>query len=164
MVQQTSELDEPLITCDRLVRLGRWNVIKGIGHVGVVVEDLHETLELYERVFHLKAAAVKDAMDGSLRVAFIPVGDGEIELIQPMDPNSPFSEFLRARGQGVHHIALTTDNMDTEIDRMKAEGVVFDTEEPRTGAHGVRIIFTQPHTTAGVTHELCAEHWPSSSR
>jgi len=133
-------------------------MIKRLGHVGVVVEDLDESLRLYERVFCLKARAIKDAMDGKLRIAFIPVGDGEIELIQPLAHDSSFGEFLKTHGQGIHHIALITDNIDAEMDRMKTEGVAFNAQKPGVGAHGIEIIFTQPETTGGVTHELCAEH------
>ena len=132
-------------------------MIKRLGHVGVVVEDLDEWLKRYERVFGLRARMIKESMDAKVRVAFIPVGDGEIDLIQPLTRDSPFGEFLKANGQGIHHIALITDDIEGEMDRMKIEGVAFDSEKPRTGAHGVRIIFTQPETTGGITHELYAE-------
>ena len=132
-------------------------MIKRLGHVGVVVEDLDEWLKLYERVFGLKARAIKEVKDEKVRVAFIPVGDGEIDLIQPLTHDSSFGEFLKNHGQGIHHIALITDDIQVETDRMKAEGVAFDTEKPRLGAHGAWIIFTQPKTTGGITHELYAE-------
>jgi len=133
------------------------SMMKRIGHVGVVVSNLDETLKLYERVFGLKANAVKDAMEGKLRVAFVPVGDGEIELLQPVDSSTTFSRFLQTYGQGIHHISLTTDDIESEIERMKREGVTFTDQRPKRGAHGVRIIFTNSETTAGVTFELCEE-------
>jgi methylmalonyl-CoA epimerase len=118
--------------------------------------DLDESLRLYEQIFHLKPREIKNY--GKNRIAFIPIGDGEIELIQPLIPDSSFDEFLKTHGQGIHHISLITNNMEAEIERMKAEGVAFDTEKPRMGAHGVQIIFTQPGTTGNITHELLAEH------
>jgi methylmalonyl-CoA/ethylmalonyl-CoA epimerase len=133
-------------------------VIKRLGHVGVVVEDLDEALELYERVLGLKARAIRDAADGKHLVAFIPVGDGEIDLIQPVAQDTSFGEFLKTHGQGIHHIALVADNIDTETDRMKTEGIAFNAQKPRVGAHGVRIIFTKPETTGGITYELFTEH------
>ena len=96
-------------------------------------------------------------MEGKARVAFVPVGDGEIELIQPLDPNMPQSKFLQTRGQGIHHISLSTDNIDSEVGRMRKEGVGFAAEAPKVGAHGVKIIFTRPETTDNITVELCEE-------
>ncbi len=132
-------------------------MIKRISHVGVVVSNLDQALKLYERVFGLRPSVVKDAADAKFRVAFMPVGDGEIELIEPIDPDTSFSRFLQTRGQGIHHISLSTDDIEFEADRMRREGAVFAGEKPRMGAHGVRIIFTKPETTGGVTYELCEE-------
>jgi methylmalonyl-CoA/ethylmalonyl-CoA epimerase len=132
-------------------------MIKRLNHVGVIVRNLDETLKTYESIFGLKPATVKTAMEGKARVAFVPVGDGEIELIQPLDPNMPQSKFLQTRGQGIHHISLSTDNIESEVDRMKKEGVAFAAEAPKIGAHGVKIIFTKPETTDDITVELCEE-------
>jgi len=130
-------------------------MIKRVNHVGVVVSNLDEELKRYERVYGAKPAVVKVAMEGKLKVAFIPVGDGEIELLQPLDPQISFGQVLRTRGQGIHHIALETDDIEGDVERMKKEGVAFDAEKPRVGAHGVRIIFTKAETTGGVAIELC---------
>lgn len=130
-------------------------MIKRVNHVGVVVSNLDEELKMYERVYGVKPAVVKNAMEGRLKVAFIPVGDGEIELLQPLDPNTLFGQALRTRGQGIHHVALETDDIEGEMERMKKEGVAFDAEKPRIGAHGVKIVFTKPETTGGVAVELC---------
>ncbi len=130
-------------------------MIKRVNHVGIVVNNLEETLKLYEKTYGVKAAVVKEAMGGKLRVAFVPVGDGEIELLQPTDPDTSFGQALKARGEGIHHVALETDDIGSEVARMRKEGVSFDTEEPRIGAHGVKIIFTKPETTGSVAVELC---------
>jgi methylmalonyl-CoA epimerase len=132
-------------------------MITRLNHVGVIVNNLDDTLKVYQKIFGLKPATVKTAMEGKARVAFVPVGDGEIELIQPLDPNMPQSKFLETRGQGIHHISLSTDNIESEVDRMKKEGVAFAAEAPRIGAHGVKIIFTKPETTDNITVELCEE-------
>jgi methylmalonyl-CoA epimerase len=132
-------------------------MIKRLNHVGVIVHNLDDTLRIYERIFGLKPTTVKTAMEGKARVAFVPVGDGEIELIQPLDPNMPQSKFLQTRGQGIHHISLSTDNIDSEVGRMRKEGVGFAAEAPKVGAHGVKIIFTRPETTDNITVELCEE-------
>ena len=131
-----------------------------INHVGVVVRDLNETLELFDKLFQLKPAVVKDAMEGKLKVAFVPVGYDEIELLQPLDPDTQLGEALRKSGQGIHHLALSTDNIDADVERLKKKGVVFDQEKPRIGAHGVKIILTRPETTGGIIVELCEEKRP----
>jgi methylmalonyl-CoA/ethylmalonyl-CoA epimerase len=132
-------------------------MIKRLNHVGVIVRNLDETLRTYERIYGLKPTTVKTAIEGKARVAFVPVGDGEIELIQPLDPNMPQSKFLHTHGQGIHHISLSTDNIESEVDRMRKEGVAFAAEAPKIGAHGVKIIFTKPETTDDITVELCEE-------
>ena len=130
-------------------------MIKRVNHVGVVVEDMDEALKVYERIYGVTPRVVKEAMQGKLKVAFIPVGDGEIELLQPIDMSILFGQVLKARGQGIHHGALATDDIEAEMERMKKQGVAFDSEKPRVGAHGVRIVFTKPETTGGVPVELC---------
>jgi methylmalonyl-CoA epimerase len=132
-------------------------MIKRLNHVGIIVHNLDDTLKIYEKIFGLKPTTVKTAMEGKARVAFVPAGDGEIELIQPLDPNMPQSKFLQTRGQGIHHISLSTDNIESEVDRMRKEGVAFAAESPKIGAHGVKIIFTKPETTDNITVELCEE-------
>jgi len=132
-------------------------MIKRLNHVGVIVHNLDDTLKIYERIFGLRPTTVKTAMEGKARVAFVPVGDGEIELIQPLDPNMPQSKFLQTRGQGIHHISLSTDNIESEVDKMRKEGVACAAEQPKIGAHGVKIIFTKPETTDSITVELCEE-------
>ena len=132
-------------------------MIKGINHVGVIVKDLDQSLKQYDKLLKLRATTVMEGLNGKVRVAFVHVGDDEIELIQPLDLETPLGKFLQTHGPGIHHISLTTDNIDGEVDRMRKEGVVFDQQEPRVGVHGVRIIFTKPETTDQLTVELCEE-------
>jgi methylmalonyl-CoA epimerase len=132
-------------------------MIRRLSHVGIVVENLEESLKQYERLFNLKPTAVVDALGGKVKVAFVPVGDGEIELLQPIDQNVPLMEYLRKHGSGIHHISLSTDSIDAEVDRLRNEGVVFDRDKPTIGAHGTKIIFTVPQSTNGVPIELMEE-------
>jgi len=132
-------------------------MIKRLSHVGIVVQDLDESLKQYERLFNLRPTAVVDALGGKVKVAFLTVGDGEIELLQPTDANVPLMEYLRKHGSGIHHISLATDNIEAEVDRLKREGVVFDRERPTVGAHGTKISFTVPKSTNGITIELMEE-------
>jgi len=137
-------------------------MIKRLGHVGVVVEDMEQSLGEYARLFDLKPTAVVNALGGKVRAAFLPVGDGEIELLQPIDENVPLMEFLKSHGKGIHHISLTTDNIDADVARLRKLGVLFDREKPTVGAHGTRIIFSVPQSTDSVAIELMEE--PAQSK
>jgi methylmalonyl-CoA epimerase len=136
-------------------------MIRRISHVGIVVADLESSLRLYERLFHLEPSAKVDALGGKVRAAFIPIGDSEIELLQPLDPELPLGEHLRSRGPGIHHISLATDDIESEVERLKKEGVAFDREKPTIGAHGIKIIFTVPESTDGIAIELMENSVPS---
>jgi methylmalonyl-CoA/ethylmalonyl-CoA epimerase len=114
-------------------------------------------LHMYETLFRLKPTVVKEGMGGKLRIAFLPANEGEIELLQPVDTATIFGSFLSTHGEGIHHIALSTDNIESEIARLKKEGVAFD-GDPRVGAHGVRIVFTKPETTGGMTFEIVEDY------
>ena len=92
-----------------------------------------------------------------MKVAFIPVGDGEIELLQPKEPDSSLYKFLIKKGQGIHHISLSTRDIKSTIDEMKKKKVKFAEKTPKIGSHGVKIIFTDPKTTGGLTIEICEE-------
>lgn len=122
-------------------------MITGFGHVGIYVKNLDQALEAYDRIFGLKPKVVKTT--ASSRMAFIPVGAGELELIQPLDP-----KVLATQGEGIRHLALITDNIEAEIERIRGLGVKTD-ETPRMGAHEVKIAFT--HDIHGVAIELCQE-------
>ncbi len=110
-----------------------------MSHVGVAVKDLEKTLKLYEDVLGLHPEVVKDM--GRSRLAFIPVGDDEIELIQPSGDDSMLSNFIKERGEMVHHIALETDDIEAAMEHVKSKGAIMLDEKPIVGAHEVRIAF-----------------------
>ena len=110
-----------------------------MSHVGVAVKDLEKTLKLYEDVLGLHPEVVKDM--GHSRLAFIPVGDDEIELIQPSGDDSMLSNFIKERGEMVHHIALETDDIEAAMEHVKSKGAIMLDEKPIVGAHEVRIAF-----------------------
>ncbi len=131
-------------------------MIKRVHHVGIVVSNLDETLEMYEKIFDLKPSKVK--VHGQIKVAFLPVGDGEIELIQPLDSDSFIGKFLKTHGEGIQHLSLATDDIDGDVDKIREKGGSFVEEKPAIGAHGVPIIFSDPRTTRGISIELLQEN------
>jgi len=132
-------------------------MIRRINHVGVVVEDLKQTLDVYEKVLHVRPRAIVDALEGKVKAAFVPIGNDEIELLQPIDPAVSLTQFLHKHGPAIHHISLGTDDIEGDVARMRKDGVVFDRERPTLGAHGTRIIFTDPKSTGGIPIELIEE-------
>ncbi|MCW3992704.1 MAG: methylmalonyl-CoA epimerase [Candidatus Bathyarchaeota archaeon] len=127
-------------------------MIKRISHIGVVVNDLNGTLKLYKELLGLMPEGIKTF--GRNKLAFVPVGDDEIEIIQPLDADSMLGTFLGEHGDGVHHIAFVTDDIETEIQKMRGRGVKMLNEEPMIGAHGVKIAFLSPESTNGIIIEL----------
>ena len=127
-------------------------MITRISHVGLAVKDLDKALKLYEDVLGLRPEAVKDM--GYSKLAFIPVGDDEIELIQPSDADGMLSEFLEKRGEMVHHISFETDDIEAAMAHVKERGANMLHEEPVVGAHGVRIAFFTLNGYGDVAFEL----------
>ena len=90
-------------------------------------------------------------------MAFLPVGDTEIELLEPTDSESPVARFIEKRGEGVHHIAFEVENIEHALTRLKQQGYRLIDEQPRVGAGGVRVAFVHPKSAGGVLIELCEE-------
>ncbi|MHA1835113.1 MAG: methylmalonyl-CoA epimerase [Candidatus Baldrarchaeia archaeon] len=128
-------------------------MIKGIDHVGIAVKNLKETLRFFEEVLDLKPA--KEVENQRMRFAFIPVGEGEIELIEPIDPRLSIATFIEEKGEGIHHIALQVDGIEQVLEELKKKGVKLIDEKPRVGAHGVKIAFIDPESAKGILIELC---------
>jgi methylmalonyl-CoA/ethylmalonyl-CoA epimerase len=126
-----------------------------INHVGVAVKDLEETLAFFERMFDLKP--IKEVRTPNMKAAFIRVGDGEIELLQPTDPQAPIAKFIEQKGEGLHHLSIQVRKLDKVLRELKKKGVKLIDERPRIGVHGVHIAFLNPESTMGLLIELCEE-------
>lgn len=116
-------------------------------------------MKIYESGFGPKATTVKTVTQGKARAAFVPLADGETELIQSLNPSFPQSQLLQIHGQGIHHISLSTENIESELNRMSKEGVAFAAEQPNIGGHGVNITYTKPEMPDNITVRLCEESW-----
>ena len=88
-------------------------------------------------------------------MAFMPVGDTEIELLESTDPEGPIAKFIEKRGEGIQHIAFRVDDIEEALEQMRRKGVRLIDEKPRYGAGGARIAFLHPKSTGGVLVELC---------
>ena len=130
-------------------------MVKSVDHIGIAVADLEEAHKLYTETFGLELQGTEVVEEQKVKVAFLPIGDTEIELLESTDPEGPIAKFIEKRGQGIQHIALRVDDIDAALDKMRAEGIRLIDEKPRYGAGGARIAFLHPKATGGVLIELC---------
>jgi methylmalonyl-CoA epimerase len=127
-----------------------------IDHIGVVVHDIQEALKAYETALGLPLKEVMEVPDQEVEVAFLPVGESNVELVQPTSSDTGVARFLEKRGEGIHHICIEVEDIEAALARLKAHKVQLIDEEPRPGAHG-RAAFVHPNAMHGVLIEL-VEH------
>ena len=128
-------------------------MIKRVDHIAVAVKDLDEALGVLTKTFGFEAAHRETIEDQGVEAALIKIGDGEIELIQPIDPEGGVAKFIERRGEGIHHICLEVDSIDQELKSLAEKGVELIDKQPRKGLAG-RIGFVHPRSTKGILIEL----------
>lgn len=127
-----------------------------IDHIAIIVRDLEQALLFYRDMLGIVPREMKDVPSEQVRIAFLPMGGpngSEIELLQPITSDSSLAKFLEKRGEGMHHICLQVDNIDTALRDLQAQGASVLDEQPRIAAEG-RAIFLHPKGTHGVLLEL----------
>ncbi len=131
-------------------------MLKKINHIGVAVKSIEEA----KKIFELLGAEVEGeeiVEDQKVKVAFIPVGETRIELLEPTSEDSPVAKFLAKRGEGIHHIAFQVDDVEKALQLLEEKGIQLIDKKPRRGAHNTLIAFIHPKSTNGVLIELCQE-------
>jgi methylmalonyl-CoA/ethylmalonyl-CoA epimerase len=131
--------------------------ITHIEHIGIAVDNLAEAISFYEKVYGLKCYAVEEVADQKVKTAFFKVGQTKIELLESTDPEGPIGKFLVKKGQGMHHLAFSVDNVGEALENAEDNGVALIDKGPRKGAEGMSIGFLHPKSTFGVLTEFCAE-------
>jgi methylmalonyl-CoA epimerase len=127
---------------------------KSIHHVAIVVHDLDQALAFYRDALGLEMADRRQVLEEGVEIAFLPTGEAEIELLQPLSEEGGVARFLKKRGEGLHHICLVVDDIDTAMGRLEAAGTQVLSEEPQVGADGTRYVFVHPKSAHGVLIEL----------
>lgn len=130
-------------------------VVNKVDHIGIAVSSLEESIKFYEEVLGLKLNGTEVVDEQKVKVAFLPIGDTEVELLEATSPDSAIAKFIEKKGQGVQHIAFKVDDIEAALDDMRAKGIKLIDEKPRYGAGGARIAFLHPKSTNGVLIELC---------
>lgn len=128
--------------------------ITRINHLAILVSDLEESLAFWRDTLGLELAQLKDYPAEQAQIAFLPVGDGEIELVRPTTEESGLKRYLDKRGPGMHHICLEVDDLEGMLARLKTRGVQLINETPRIGEDGRKYAFIHPKSAQGVLVEL----------
>jgi methylmalonyl-CoA/ethylmalonyl-CoA epimerase len=128
--------------------------IKRIHHIAVAVEDIEAALHFWHDILGMEPSQVTNAPQESAQIAFLPLGETEIELVQPTRPDSGLSRFLEKHGAGLHHLCLEVDDLNAWLDKLKASGVKLINEQPKVGDDGRLYAFIHPKSTQGVLLEL----------
>jgi methylmalonyl-CoA/ethylmalonyl-CoA epimerase len=129
-------------------------MIKRIHHIAVVVEDMEGALSFWRDALGLKLEHEEDVPEQQAKVAFLPVGEGEVELVKPTTETSGMAKYLAKRGPGIHHVCVEVDNVMETLAQLKAKGVRLIDETPRGGPGGKKYAFVHPESTKGVLVEL----------
>jgi methylmalonyl-CoA epimerase len=127
--------------------------IKKIDHIAIVVENLEIALAVYRDALGMTVTDVREMPEQDVKMAFLPTGDSEIELLEPLHADSGIGKYLAKRGEGLHHVCLEVDDIEATLADLKAKGAQLIDETPKRGAYG-RIAFIHPKGAHGVLVEL----------
>lgn len=128
-----------------------------INHIAIVVPELEAAQSFWVEALGLPLERVAAVPEEAVEVAFLPAGEGEIELLQPTDPESGVARYLEKRGPGMHHLCLEVDDLEATLARLRQAGVELINEQPRRNAEGRAYAFVHPRSTGGVLVELYAQ-------
>lgn len=126
-----------------------------IDHIGVAVKKLDQVRGFYSDVLGLPIQDVEHVEEQKVNVAFLPITDSELELLESTDPDGPISKFIQGKGEGIQHIAFRVEDIEACLAELKEKGVRLIDQTPRLGAGGAKIAFIHPKESHGVLVELC---------
>ena len=126
-----------------------------IDHIAIAVNDVKESAKVYQQALGVDSVEFETVESEGVKIAIIELENGRIELMQPTNDSSPIKKFLDKKGQGLHHMALETDNIEGEVERMEGCGIQF-LGKIRPGSAGTKVTFIHPKSLNGVLAELCS--------
>jgi methylmalonyl-CoA epimerase len=129
-------------------------VFDRIDHIGVAVEDIDASLALYEQSFEMPLVHRETVSSQGVEAVLLDVGDGHVELLAPLGPDTPVGKYMVKNGPGLHHVAYAVADVDAELERLAAAGVQLIDAQARTGIRGSRVAFLHPRSTGGVLTEI----------
>ena len=125
-----------------------------IDHIGVAVSDLDAAVGLYEDTFGMPVAHRETVESQGVEAVLLDVGDGHVELLRPLAPDTPVGKFIERNGEGLHHVAYAVEDIDATLNLLRAQGVELIDDEARVGIRGSRVAFLHPKATGRVLTEI----------
>ena len=129
-------------------------MITALDHIAIAVPDLEASIKRFMEDFGLEFSGTEDVEAAKTSTAFFPLPPTSIELVHPLRGEGPIAKYLEKKGGGMHHLCFRSDNIDEDIQRLKAKGYQFLSDEPSIGAHNSRVIFIHPKSCDGVLIEI----------
>lgn len=130
-------------------------MLKKINHIAIAVKNIEEVSKFYQDILGLSLSGVEVVASQKTKVGFFKIGESNIELVQPSEPDSPVAKFLETKGQGIHHICFEVEDVETEMKAYLEKGATLIDQKPRPGAHNTKVAFIHPKSSNGVLIELC---------
>lgn len=131
--------------------------ISHIEHIGIAVKNLQDSIKFYEEILGLKCYSIEEVKDQKVRTAFFMVGQTKIELLESTEADGPIAKFIEKKGEGIHHLAFATNDVNESLKEVEAKGIQLIDKEARKGAEGLNIAFLHPKSTNSVLMELCGK-------
>lgn len=125
-----------------------------IDHIGVAVEDIDAAIALYQDSFEMELAHRETVESQGVEAVLLDVGDGHVELLAPLGPETPVGKFMARNGAGLHHVAYAVDDIDAALENLAAAGLGLIDSEARVGIRDSRVAFLHPRSTGGVLTEI----------
>lgn len=129
-------------------------MIKGIGHLGIVVKDMEKSLKALSQIIEFQKPAIKEFPDKKMRCAVVDTKGVALEFIQDNSDEGPMARFSREKGDALHHFCLVSDDVEEDVEALKKRGVEMLDQRPRIGLRGKKIAMTMPSALNGITIEL----------
>lgn len=125
-----------------------------IDHIGVAVEDLDAAVSLYEGALKMPLVHRETVTSQGVEAVLLDVGDGHVELLRPLGPETPVGKFIAKKGGGLHHVAYAVEDINDTLEKLRAAGIELIDDEPRTGIRDSRVAFVHPRSTGSVLTEI----------
>jgi methylmalonyl-CoA/ethylmalonyl-CoA epimerase len=129
-------------------------MIKAVGHLGIVVKDIDLSLKAFAKILDFQSPAIKEFPEEKMKCAVVELGGISLEFIQDSSDDGMMAQFIKEKGDAIHHFCLLTDNIEGDIEALKQRGIELLDQKPRIGLRGKKIAFTRPSVLNGITIEL----------
>ncbi len=128
-----------------------------LDHIGIAVKDIDQSIKLYKEVFGIEPSLVYESVYTKAKIAFFPIGEVKIELIQPTNPESVMAKFIEKKGEGIHHVSYKVKDVDSSLAELEKKGIQLIDKKSRKVRENEKVAFLNPKSTLGVLTELIQE-------